>query len=186
MGSPFKMNPKTPFMKALVGKQGNLPEHLKKAILDAPAKKTDKQFEKRQGSKETKDVGVTYYGTKGSLASGDGPSANQPSASGDVFASSRKRGGRTSPSTQSFKEAREREAMEDRYDAEQKKKQGSKSPAKMTTDPTKKGKGKAKGKMETYTEATARYKKEGLSKAAKEKSRKKAAERRKRLGIKKA
>jgi len=38
MGSPFKMNPKTPFMKALVGKQGNLPEHLKKAILDAPAK----------------------------------------------------------------------------------------------------------------------------------------------------
>lgn len=42
MGAPFKMTPKTPLMKALVGKQGNLPEHLKKAILDAPAKKTDK------------------------------------------------------------------------------------------------------------------------------------------------
>jgi hypothetical protein len=42
MGSPFKMSPKTPFMKALVGKQKNLPEHLKQAILDAPAKKTDK------------------------------------------------------------------------------------------------------------------------------------------------
>ena len=42
MGSPFKMNPKTPLMKALVGKQGNLPEQLKQAILDAPAKMTDK------------------------------------------------------------------------------------------------------------------------------------------------
>lgn len=30
------MNPKTPLMKALVGKQKNLPEHLKQAILDAP------------------------------------------------------------------------------------------------------------------------------------------------------
>ena len=36
MGSPFKMNPKTPMMKALVGKQKNLPEQLKQAILDAP------------------------------------------------------------------------------------------------------------------------------------------------------
>ena len=36
------MAPKTPFMKALVGKQGNLPQHLKQAILDAPAKKTKK------------------------------------------------------------------------------------------------------------------------------------------------
>jgi hypothetical protein len=42
MSSPFKMNPKTPFMKALTGKQGNLPQHLKQAILDAPAKKTKK------------------------------------------------------------------------------------------------------------------------------------------------
>ena len=36
MGSPFKMNPKTPFMKALVGKQGNLPQHLQDAIKAAP------------------------------------------------------------------------------------------------------------------------------------------------------
>jgi len=28
MGSPFKMNPKTPLMKALTGKQGNLPQQL--------------------------------------------------------------------------------------------------------------------------------------------------------------
>jgi len=40
MGSPFKMNPKTPLMKALVGKQKNLPEQLKQAILDAPAQMT--------------------------------------------------------------------------------------------------------------------------------------------------
>lgn len=38
MKSPFKMSPKTPFMKALVGNQNRLPEHLKKAILAAPAK----------------------------------------------------------------------------------------------------------------------------------------------------
>ena len=36
MGSPFKMNPKTPLMKALVGKQGNLPQHLQDAIKAAP------------------------------------------------------------------------------------------------------------------------------------------------------
>ena len=36
MSSPFKMAPKTPFMKALVGKQGNLPQHLQDAIEAAP------------------------------------------------------------------------------------------------------------------------------------------------------
>ncbi len=36
MGSPFKMNPKTPLMKALVGKQGNLPQKLQDAIKAAP------------------------------------------------------------------------------------------------------------------------------------------------------
>ena len=49
MGSPFKMNPKTPFMKALVGKQKNLPESLKKAILDAPAKSYGKSPMKKEG-----------------------------------------------------------------------------------------------------------------------------------------
>lgn len=36
MGSPFKMKPKTPMMKALVGKQGNLPQHLQDKIKAAP------------------------------------------------------------------------------------------------------------------------------------------------------
>jgi len=53
MGSPFKMNPKTPLMKALVGKQGNLPEQLKQAILDAP----DKSY-------GTKDAAMKMYGKK--------------------------------------------------------------------------------------------------------------------------
>ena len=38
--SPSKM--KSPAKKPLVGKQKNLPDHLKKAILDAPAKMLSK------------------------------------------------------------------------------------------------------------------------------------------------
>ena len=34
--TPFKMAPKTPLMKALVGKQKNLPQHLQEKILAAP------------------------------------------------------------------------------------------------------------------------------------------------------
>jgi len=33
---PFKMTPKSPLTKKLVGKQHNLPDHLKQKILDAP------------------------------------------------------------------------------------------------------------------------------------------------------
>jgi hypothetical protein len=69
MSSPFKMAPKTPFMKALVGKQGNLPQHLKQAILDAPAKKVkpgdivDTGIDKAK----TKEIDVEggYRGQKG-------------------------------------------------------------------------------------------------------------------------
>jgi len=67
MSSPFKMAPKTPFMKALVGKQGNLPQHLKQAILDAPAKKdTDPKKKKddfRYESDAPEVIGTAY--TKG-------------------------------------------------------------------------------------------------------------------------
>ena len=49
MGSPFKMNPKTPLMKALVGKQGNLPQHLQDAIKAAPAKSYGKSPMKKTG-----------------------------------------------------------------------------------------------------------------------------------------
>lgn len=66
MGSLFKMNPKTPFMKALVGKQGNLPQHLKQAILDAPVKKVggDKGKKKKDDFRYESDMpgvtGTTY------------------------------------------------------------------------------------------------------------------------------
>ena len=50
MKSPFKMMPKTPFMKALVGNQHRLPEHLKKAILAAPAKSYGKSPIKKEGT----------------------------------------------------------------------------------------------------------------------------------------
>jgi len=63
MRSLFKMIPKTPLMKALVGKQKNLPQQLKQAILDTPAKKADKKFTEEKvdvGDKiktTTKDIG---------------------------------------------------------------------------------------------------------------------------------
>ena len=46
--SPFKMSGKSPFMKALVGNQGNLPIHLQekiKAAPESPAKQTKGQIE---------------------------------------------------------------------------------------------------------------------------------------------
>ena len=38
MNTPFKMKGKSPMMKALIGKQGNLPAELKNKILASPAK----------------------------------------------------------------------------------------------------------------------------------------------------
>ena len=38
MNSPYKMKGKSPMMKALIGKQGNLPTELKNKILASPAK----------------------------------------------------------------------------------------------------------------------------------------------------
>lgn len=43
--SPFKMSGKSPFMKALVGKQANLPMHLQEEIKASPAKQTKSQLE---------------------------------------------------------------------------------------------------------------------------------------------
>lgn len=75
MGSPFKMNPKTPFMKALVGKQGNLPQQLQDAIKAAPEspvqkttdpkkKKplTDAEIEAGMWKGSTEVVGTPYEG----------------------------------------------------------------------------------------------------------------------------
>jgi hypothetical protein len=51
MASPFKMQPKTPMMKALVGKQGNLPQHLQDKIKAAPETATKGSPAKSYGSK---------------------------------------------------------------------------------------------------------------------------------------
>jgi len=51
MGSPFKMKPKTPMMKALVGKQGNLPQHLQDKIKAAPETAKKGSPAKSYGSK---------------------------------------------------------------------------------------------------------------------------------------
>lgn len=56
MASPFKMKPKTPMMKALVGKQANLPQHLKEKILAAPETAKKESPAKSYGSKSKSPV----------------------------------------------------------------------------------------------------------------------------------
>jgi len=61
MGSPFKMNPKTPLMKALTGKQGNLPQQLQDAIKaapESPARKTNKFVDVDVDKAESKEVEI--------------------------------------------------------------------------------------------------------------------------------
>lgn len=56
--SPFKMSGKSPFMKALVGKQNNLPDALKEKILASPAKQTKRQIEEYRSKSEYLDPSV--------------------------------------------------------------------------------------------------------------------------------
>ncbi len=56
MASPFKMQPKTPMMKALVGKQGNLPQHLQDKIKAAPETAKKGSPAKSYGSKSKSPV----------------------------------------------------------------------------------------------------------------------------------
>ena len=61
--SGFKMYGKSPMMKALVGKQNNLPEELKAKILASPAKKykSDSQRKAVHASKAEKASAVKNY-----------------------------------------------------------------------------------------------------------------------------
>lgn len=56
MGSPFKMKPQSPMMKALVGKQGNLPQHLQDKIKAAPETAKKGSPAKSYGSKTQSPV----------------------------------------------------------------------------------------------------------------------------------
>ena len=58
--SPFKMAPKSPMLKALVGKQKNLPQHLQEKILaapESPAKQTTAGEFAYQKSLKDKEMG---------------------------------------------------------------------------------------------------------------------------------
>ena len=61
----FKMYGKSPMMKALIGKQKNLPENLKQAILDSPMDmyKSDAQRKAVHASKAEKSA-MKKYGCK--------------------------------------------------------------------------------------------------------------------------
>ena len=60
---PFKMYGKSPMMKALVGKQNNLPEELKAKIIASPAKKykSDAQRKAVHASKNEKASSMKNY-----------------------------------------------------------------------------------------------------------------------------
>ena len=99
MGSPFKMNPKTPLMKALVGKQKNLPQPLKQAILDSPAKSYGKSPMKKTGKpvdveldkgKTTVKEGKGRYGKETTTTKVETVKRVVPRSGGDKTASERK------------------------------------------------------------------------------------------------
>ena len=64
--SAFMMKGKSPMMKALIGKQKNLPEELKAKILASPAKKykSDAQRKAIHASKAEKGSMAKMYGKK--------------------------------------------------------------------------------------------------------------------------
>ena len=67
--SGFKMYGKSPMMKALIGKQENLPEELKAKILASPAKKykSDAQRKAVHASKAEKGSMAKMYGKKSAV-----------------------------------------------------------------------------------------------------------------------
>ena len=67
--SAFMMKGKSPIMKALIGKQENLPEELKAKILASPAKKykSDAQRKAVHASKAEKGSMAKMYGKKSAV-----------------------------------------------------------------------------------------------------------------------
>ena len=63
MKTPYKMYGKSPMMKALIGKQNNLPEELKAKIIASPAKKykSDAQRKAVHASKAEKASSMKNY-----------------------------------------------------------------------------------------------------------------------------
>ena len=67
--SAFMMKGKSPMMKALIGKQENLPEELKAKIIASPAKKykSDAQRKAVHASKAEKGSMAKMYGKKSAV-----------------------------------------------------------------------------------------------------------------------
>jgi hypothetical protein len=66
--SPFKMAPKSPMLKALVGKQKNLPQHLQEKILaapESPAKQTKGKMKKEVKQIDPNEFTETYNAATG-------------------------------------------------------------------------------------------------------------------------
>ena len=64
MNTPFKMYGKSPMMKALVGKQGNLPQELKAKILASPAKKYKSDAQRKAVHASKSESPAKMYGKK--------------------------------------------------------------------------------------------------------------------------
>jgi len=65
MNSPYKMYGKSPMMKALIGKQGNLPTELKNKILAAsPTKKYKSDAQRKAVHASKSESPAKMYGKK--------------------------------------------------------------------------------------------------------------------------
>ena len=87
------------------------------SMINKGEKDSTKKLSKKQGTKASKDVNVTYYGTKEDLKNSVAPSAEQKSPGGKIFAKST---GVKVPSSQSFKDARKTEASRNRFESQMK------------------------------------------------------------------
>lgn len=88
-----------------------------KKVVNAFKQDNGKKLSKKQGTKASKDVNVTYYGTKDELKNNTAPSMTQSSPGSGIFATST---GVKVPSSQSFSDARETEAAINRFDSQMK------------------------------------------------------------------
>ena len=93
---PFKMMGKSPLMKKLVGKQGNLPENLKAAIKAAPGKMVSplKETEYQKTLKAARAAGMTQFEYNKKMKA-DKAAANQGRTEGSGAAKANQNAGQT-------------------------------------------------------------------------------------------
>ncbi len=84
------------------------------SMINKGEKDSTKKLSKKQGTKASKDVNVTYYGSEKDLKNSVAPTMGQASPGGKVFATST---GVKVPSSQSFSDAHKTEAAINRFDS---------------------------------------------------------------------